>query len=492
MGISSLMDIASSALNAQQAALAVTGENIANVNTPGYSRQQVVMVNGPVVNSNGLSLGTGVEVQTVQRSSDAMLQQQIVSGNSTYQQSLAKQSALEQIQPAFNEVVTDGLGAAVDNFFGAWQELSANPQGTAERQSLLSASQTLTDTFHQMSTNLTGIATSEDNNLTGITADVTSNAKSLAQVNTQILTTQAVGGNTNELLDQRDLLLQHISQEVGITSTLQSDGTATVTLAGGNQLVSGAKYATLYTSPNAATPPTNDILLSGLGNPPPVGAPASDTNVTATIGGNGGTGNNFGEIGGTLQVRDTIVPGYLGKLNEMASNLVSSVNAQQSVGYGMDGPPPTTGNNFFDPAGLTSATIALDPSLTASKIAAGYPTAADPIPTSAGNNTNALKIAAIQQQSNAFSTGGDTFDGFYSSLVSAVGTDTQDAQHAVTQGSASLQQLQALRDSNSAVSLNDELTNLTKYQQAFEGASKVINAATSMLDTVLAMVGAPT
>ena len=489
MAISNLMDIASSALNAQQVALNVTGENIANVNTAGYSRQQVLMTNGPAISSNGFPVGTGVQVQAVQRSYDAMLQNQLVSNNSSYQNNLTTQTALQQIQPSFNEVATDGLGAAVDKFFGAWQDLSTNPQGTAERQSLLSASQVLTDTFHQMNTTLTSVASSADTGLTGITSEVTGNAKSLAQVNSQILTTQAAGGSTNELLDQRDLLLQNIAKDVGITSTVQANGTATVTLAGGQTLVSGVKYATLYTNPSAAVPPVNNVMLTAVGNPPPANAPGTDTDVSATV---GGAGNSLGALGGTLKVRDSIVPGYLSKLNEMASTLVSAVNTQQSAGYGIDGPPATTGNNFFAPAGVTAATIGLDPSLSAAKIAAGFPSVTDPAPTSTGNNLNALKLAAIQQQNNVFSTGTDTFDGFYNSLVGSVGTDTQNAQNATTQGSSYLQQLGTLRDSNSAVSLNEELTNLSKYQMAFQGASKLVNAATSMVDTIIAMIGAAT
>ena len=482
MSISNLLEIASSGVAAQRMAMEVAGENISNVNTQGYSRQQVVMENRPVTTSNGFPLGSGVEIQTVRRSYDGMLQQQIVNGNSTYQQNLAKQTALDQIQPSFNELASDGLGKAMDNFFGAWQDLSANPQGTAERQSLLSTTQVLTDTFHQMNTTLTGVANTADNNLTGITADVTDNARNLALVNTQIMATSAVGGNPNELLDQRDLLLQKISEKVGITSTLQSDGTATVTLSGGQQLVSGTKYATLYTSASAAVPPRNSILLSGLGNPPPANVPASDTNVSATV---GGAGNSLGELGGTLQVRDTIAPGYLAQVDEMASKLVSTVNAQQSIGYGLDG---TTGTNFFAPAGSTSAAIGLDPALTAVKIGAALPTATDPVPTSTGNNVNALKIAAIQNSSLAFSTGSTTFDGFYNSLVSKVGIDAQAAQNTASQGAAFLKQLGTLRESNSGVSLDEELTNLTKYQKAFQGSAKVINAATDMLDIVMGMV----
>jgi len=483
MGISNLFEVANTAVTAQRLAIEVAGENIANVNTDGYSRQQVIMTNKPVTTSNGFPLGTGVEVQSVRRSYDGMLQQQIVNGNSTYQQNLARQTALTQIQPSFNELATDGLGKAVDNFFSAWSDLSANPQGTAERQALLSTTQVMVDNFHQMSQTLTGIQTTADNQLVGITADVSENARGLALVNSQIMATNAVGGNANELLDQRDLLLRKLSEKIGITSTLQSDGTATVTLTGGahEPLVSGNKYATLYTNPNGGK---NDILITGVGNPAPAAIPTLDANVTTTI---GGPGNSLGELGGTLQVRDTIVPGYLGKVNEMAAQLVSAVNTQHQAGYGIDGPPPTNLHDFFLAGGTTAATISLDPALTANTIAAGLPTASDPVPSS-NNNGNALQLAALKNASFGFSTGSTTFAGFYSSLVSTVGIDTQSAQNTTIQGEAFLKQLNTLQQSNSGVSLDEELTNLTKYQQAFQGAAKVLNTATEMLDTILGLV----
>jgi len=481
MGIGTIFDIASSGIAAQRLAIEVTGENIANVNTAGYSRQQVVMENKPVTTANGFGLGTGVQIATVRRSYDGMLQLQIVNGNSSYQENLAKQSALEQIEPSFNELASDGLGKAVENFFGAWQDLSANPSGTAERQALLSRSQILVDTFHQMDSRLASVAQTADNNLVGITAEVTDNARNLALVNTQILATQSVGGNANELLDQRDLLLQKLSEKVGITSTLASDGTASVTLPGGEQLVSGTGYATLYTNATGV-PPTNDIMLSGIGNPPPANVPATDT-VVATVGGGDALS---GSLGGTLQIRDSVVPGYLAKLDEMASELVSAVNTAHAAGYGLDG---TTGNDFFDAAGVTSGSIALDGALTATKIGAALPVpVTDPAPTSSGNNVNALALAALKSSSVAFSTGGATFAGFFRAMVGEVGVDTQGAQNVTAQGGAFLKQLNALRSSNSSVSLDEELTNLTKYQRAFQGSAKVINAATDMLDIVLGMV----
>jgi flagellar hook-associated protein 1 len=485
MGITNLFDVASSGITAQRLAIEVAGENIANVNTEGYSRQQVVLTNKSVITSNGFPLGTGVQVQTVQRSYDAMLQLQIQNGNSNYQQSLARQTALDQIQPSFNELAGDGLGTALTNYFDSWQDLSTNPQGTAERQALMATTQVLTDTFHQMSQSLSGIATTADNKLVGLTADVSTYARNLAQVNTEILATSATGGNPNELFDQRDLLIQKISEKAGITASLKSDGTAVVSLMGTQSLVDGTKYATLYTASNGGTPPKNDILVTAIGNPPPAQVPASDTKVTGSI---GGTNNSLGEIGGTLLVRDTIVPGYLSKLDEMASNLVTSVNTQHALGYGIDGPPSTNGHDFFDAASTTAATIKLDTNLTLVRISAGLPTGSDPAPTSSGNNGNAVQLASLKNVAQAFTSGSATFASYYNTLVSTVGIDTQAAQNTTTQGAAFLKQLNNLRQSNSGVSLDEELTNLTKYQQAFQGSAKVLNAATEMMDIVLGML----
>ncbi|GFO53253.1 flagellar hook-associated protein 1 [Geomonas sp. Red276] len=481
MSISSLFDIAASGVAAQRFAMEVTGENIANVNTTGYARQQVMLQTGPITTgSNGFPMASGVEVQGVRRAYDGMLQQQIVNGNSTYQQNLTRQSALEQIQPSLNELSTDGLGSAVAKFFSAWHDLSTNPGGTAERQALMTATNVMTDDFHQVSSTLSGVAQNADTSLVGMTANLTGNAKDLALVNQQIIATTAVGGNANELLNQRDQLIQQMSQTAGITSTINSDGTATVTLAGGDTLVNSTKYATVYTNTNASG--KNDILITGIGNPSPANAPASDTNISATV---GGPSNSQGTIGGALQVRDSIVPGYLSSLNEMASQLVSTVNTQHKTGYALDG---TSGNNFFDPAGTTAANIAIDPTLTVQKIAAGLPTATDPIPTSANNNGNALAIANLQKSQVAFTTGNATFSSYYNALVAKVGVDTQSAQNTTTQGQSFLNQLNNLWQSNAGVSLDEELTNLTRYQQAFQGSAKVINVATSMLDTVLDMV----
>jgi flagellar hook-associated protein 1 FlgK len=501
MGVNSILNIASSGVSMSQLAMEVTSENIANVNTPGYSTQRAVFETAQVLNTNGFPLGSGVQLAAVQRNHDDLLQLQIAKGNSAYGESSTKQTALEQIEPSFNELNSDGLGQAMNNFFNSWQDLSVTPAGTTERQSVLSSAQTLVDTFHQMSSTLQDAASNADTSLTGITTDITDKAKSIASLNSQIVQTERLGGNANELRDQRDYLVQEMSKEMSVTYTEQSDGTMTIKLpantgGGGQTLVDGSNYATLYTNTNAGTG-KNDILLTAVGNPPPSTSPGTDTNVTATIGGpndpSKAPDNSLGEIGGALQVRDSIVPGYLGKLDEMANELVTTVNAKHSSGYGLDG----SQNNFFDPANTTSADISINTAIVSDpqKIAA-----ASQDPTSAtggtGDNSNALAIAGIRSNpitfnvtvNGATTTTNSTFSSFYTSFVSSVGVDTRNATNTTTQNNSYLQQLTTLQASNSGVSLDEELTNLIKYQQAYQASAKMINTASTMMDTILNLV----
>ncbi len=207
------------------------------------------------------------------------------------------------------------------------------------------------------------------------------------------------------------------------------------------------------------------------------------SDVSATV---GGTDNKLGKIGGTLQVRDDIIPGYLGRLDEMVNRMVTAVNSVHGSGYGLDG----SQNNFFDPAGTTSGTIALNPAITSNKIAAA---GSDPTTVSGpGDNTNALSLAGLKSTAFTFTVNGQsttaTTAGYYNSLVSSVGIDTRNATTTTRQNESFLKQLHTLRESNSGVSLDEELTNLMKYQRAYQASAKIISTATDMLDTVMGLI----
>jgi flagellar hook-associated protein 1 FlgK len=484
MSLNSVLEIGKSSLNIYQTATEVTSQNIANVNTPGYSRQQVVLETAPPVPSYGFSLGTGVRIASVDRFYDGLLQQQLVTAQSTQGNDTTKSNVLQQIEPVFNEVANDGLGAAISNFFGSWQDLTLNPAGSTERQTVLSRAQILVDNFHSVSASLTSTRATQDSSLVPLTADISEKLKNIAQLNGQIKTTQMVSGNANELKDQRDQLLRDLSTKVGISYKEQSDGTVDITLADGvTALVTGSQYATMYavnTNTTQPSAPLNDIYLTAVGNPPPAIA-VGDVPITATV---GGTNNSLGELGATLALRDTIIPGYLSKVNELANMIVTKVNTLHNIATNPGASYDVTGaaGGAFFGAGVTASSISL--SITdANKIAASSSA------TKPADSSNASAIAQLQNAQNAFVAGSATFNSYYDSLVSKVGLDVQSAKNTVSQDNAFTQQLTTLQQSNSGVSLDEELTNLVKYQRSYQASAKLITTATTMMDTVLGLIG---
>ena len=495
MGINTLFSIGESAVTAQRLAIETTSQNIANVNTEGYSRQKVLMETAPTVMSGGIQMGSGVKFSPPQRVYDVMLQQQLINGSSTSGRNSAMLSSLQQVEPSFNEVANNGLGQAIEDFFNSWHDLSVNPQGAPERQAVLARARVLTDTFHQMNSSLAGAIDNADASLVGITGEITDKASNIASLNQQIRTTEQLGGSANDLRDRRDLLVRELAEKVGITAVEETDGTMTVTLKGvpdgggtDNVLVSGNQYRQVYTSDNGTD---NDIRLTALGAPPTQNG--GDPDVTATI---GYTGNTLGEIGGALYIRETLIggdTGYLAKLDELAYTIAEEVNASHAAGFGLDS---STGIDFFAPAANTAPPVPVATSQGYSKditvsitdtneIAAAD---ADPAVSGEGNNKQAVLLARLKTTSIQFNSGNTDPGGFFSSFVSSVGIDVQAAKNASQQDAGFLKQLYSLRESNSGVSLDEELTNLIKYQRAFEAAAKTINAATDLMDTVIGLV----
>src|SRR6266571_3093115 len=182
MGIQSIFNIAQSSLRSMQLGTEVTGENIANVNTPGYSRQRAMLETTETSLASGFPLGNGVKVAQIQRSYDSFLQSQITNGNSTNGQTSTRLNFMQRIEPLFNELTADGLGASLDNFFKSWQDLASNPQGTPQRQAVLAQGEILVDNFHQVNAYLNNAKTDADKSLVGITSDLTANLKDIASL----------------------------------------------------------------------------------------------------------------------------------------------------------------------------------------------------------------------------------------------------------------------------------------------------------------------
>lgn len=491
MSISAIFNSASSSLAAQRAALDVTSENISNVNTEGYSRQRVIMETAPTTTHNGFPLGGGVNVTSVQRIYDNVLNKQIYDGSSLQGNNESKLKTLQQVEPYLNEISGNSIGDAMQGLSDAWQSLSLNPSGVSERQTVIGKAQILVDTFHQVSDGITNAQTFADLSLTAVATGVTSKAREIADLNIEIRTTEMASGNANELRDRRDLLLQELSRSAGVTYAEQPDGMMDVKLLGGETLVSGNQYATLYANAVGPSVTSNELRITALGAPPPTPVPATDANVTATI---GGSNNSKGEIGGLLNMRDTAMPAYLAKLDELAYNLSYQINTQHAAGWNLNN---ATGVAFFTPVtavappALPATYAGFSSSIGVAITSTNEIAAADanPLIGGTGNNKNALLLAGVASSPVTFSGGViSTTANYYNSLVAGIGVDVRASKNLTAQNEAFVRQLNNLRSSNSGVSLDEELTNLIKYQKAFEGASKVISTAVQMLDTVLGMI----
>ena len=471
MSLNSALQIGSSAASAYQTAINVTSENISNVNTPGYSRQTAVLETAPQsANSGGLFSGNGVSVVSIQRSYDAVLQKELVNAQTSQGYDTTQSTALQTIQPAFNEVSTDGLGAAIDSFFNSWQDLTSDPTSTAERQGVLTSAQNLVDNFNSVSTNLSSAITSQNTSLVTLTGNINQNLTSIAQLNSQIKVIGASGGNTNELKDQRDQAIQNLSQQIGVTYTENSDGTTDVNYAdNGAALVTGSKAGSFSLTPVPPSSSNYTVNLTPVGGAIGVVSPTSGT------------------LGATLNLRDTVIPGYQSQVDALASKIATAVDNLQTSGSDLTGTPGIALFNPAPPATATGATIAVNPLFTTSNIAA----AAKGSPSGSADSSNALTIADLANDTTTM-PGGQTFSNYYNSLVAQVGQDVKTSGNKVTQDQTYSNQLSTLQQSNSGVSLDEELVNLTKYQQSYQASAKVISTVTSMMDCVLNLIGAPT
>ena len=485
MSVSDVFSIGVSALYAHKLALEVTSENISNVNTPGYSKQTAILESALPNQDSRFPVGSGVRVATIRRVHDDFLQKQLVSSNSSAGNYDIQQTAMQRVEQLFNEFSAAGLGTDLTSFFNAWQDLANNPSGQAERQAVLAQGDTLVSDFQRMNNNLNQVKSDANQSLQGLTSDVNDKLKTLAVLNDQIQQLEFQGGNANELRDSRDKLIQDLSEKVAVTYTNEPDGTVTVSLPQGATLVTknqAGSFSLEVENPDPSNSGFFKVMLTD-----PGGSVVSDVTQALKI-----ADGNQGEIGATLQVRDSLVDGFISGLDELAYKLAEQVNSVHGSGYSLSG---ATGIDFFSPpivltppatptAGY-SRSIAMNIT-NINDIAAAFtnPTAGG----TTGDNRNALNIAALATKSNSMSTGNSTFSGYYNSLVGKSGVAAQVAERGATQSSAGIKQLRDMRDSASGVSLDEELANLIAYQKSYEGAAKLINVGTDMLDTVLSLV----
>jgi flagellar hook-associated protein 1 FlgK len=457
--ISNLLNIASTALMTQQKAIDITGNNIANVNTEGYSRQRLNMEqNSPVRDQNG-TMSTGVRAnQKIQRYYDQFINIQLNGENENLGRWEAQKSALEKIEVLFDEVSGYGLGTAMSDYWNSWQDLINNPSGHVERTSLLSAGQYMASTFNQLSNNITKVQEDIGTNITNIVTDINQLADQIAELNRKVSQVEVSGHNANDYRDQRDLLVLNLSKLIDLDSFEDGDGNITVMVGGGKPLVERTFTWDLSTAKVGGVDQVYWNNSSG-----------GSEDITTRIA--------SGELKGWIEARDVVINDYQANLNDLAATMIAEINALHSAGYGLDG----SQNNFF--VGTGAADMAVNPDIVANVdlIAAASDPAALP-----GNNETAMAIFNLQN-TLIMAGGGSTFDNFYISLVGDVGNDVRRADLNFDHQTTMMNHLSNYREEVSGVSLDEEMVNLIKFQHAYTAAAKLITTADEMMETILGM-----
>lgn len=449
------------AVLANQQAIEVISHNVANVNTPGYSRQEALLVTGepwsePGLNRNNMpgQMGTGVQVKQIRRQSSSFFDQRIRSESQTLGRWQIEQDALQQISTMFTEPSETGLAAALDRFWASWQDLSNNPESMAARETLVQNTKNMTAIFNAFDSQLTGQQRDTDRRLDDYVQEVNNLAGELARLNVLIVRVQAVGDQPNDLLDQRDLVLDRLAEIVDIQYGIAGDGATTVAV-GGHTLVMGDAAVAIQATPDPGNGNLRKLTWADDG---------SDVSVSD------------GEVYGVINIRDTTITDLQGQLDTLAQSLITAVNGLHQTGYALDG--TTTGLDFLQGTGTRDIAVAFDdPALVG----------AATNPSSPGDGSRALAIANLQGQTIV--NGQATADDSFRSLITSLGLDAQHAETMVQNRALLVDHLKTNKESFAGVSLDEEAVNLIRYQRGFQAAARAMNVVDEMLNQIVNSLG---
>jgi flagellar hook-associated protein 1 FlgK len=319
-----LISIGVSGLAAAKAGMTATSENVANVNTPGYSEESIVQSASAPVFSGAGYIGTGAQVTSVTRAYNAFQQNEVVQAQASSSQLDTNYAQLQQIDNMLGSS-TSGLGPAIDTFFSAVQTVATNPSDTPSRQAMLSDAQSLADSFNSVGSQLQQVSSTVNQQISQGVSTVNSQASQLAQLNVQIVAQGGAGAGQppNTLLDQRDALIQSLNKELGTTTIQDSNGAVNVFVGNGQPLVLGSTANTLSTVPSATDP--NQVQLA-----------IQSGSTSLVIGSNDLQG---GSLTGLLSFRDQSLVPAQNALGRIAINLASAVNSQNQLGQDLNGNP---------------------------------------------------------------------------------------------------------------------------------------------------------
>jgi flagellar hook-associated protein 1 FlgK len=456
MAISIGLNTAVRALLAQQQAMDAVSHNVANVNTPGYSRQRVLLAPAPPAGSSGV--GGGVQMLGVQRIRDLFVDFQLRSESQAAGEFAARAESLRMAELAFGEPGEGGLSAVMDAFFNSWRDLANTPEQSAARSAVVQAGETLAFAANRLNRSLNDIRENANIQVESAVREVNNLAQTVAALNGKIVSVRATGDPASDLSDERDLALDRLAELVDMRFIEMDDGRVDVFL-GGRALVNATTAATIDAVRNPGNLNFFELQWSSDGSAVPV---------------------NSGRIGGLIDQRDVDLPARLADLDTLVGQIITDVNAVHAAGFALDG--VTTGQAFF--TGTDAATIGVDAAVRGNL---GLLAAAT-LGSAVGDGSNALAIADLQAATN-LTGNSETYGAFYNGIVTRLGVSVRDVEGLARSQRLTIQHLNQMKLSTSGVNLDEEMVNLVQFQRGYEAAARLIRAIDEMLDTLINRTG---
>lgn len=466
MPVSRLHNIGRASMLAARSAMNVTGENLSNVNTEGYSRRRIVLASDAAAAGayeGARSFGGGVSIVRYERVRDDFLGRAMLEGRSAYaysQETYRVLSTLESLFPGG----TGSLENVVASFWNAWSDLADNPVDNGVREAVRAAGATLARTLNGTAASLVRYAEDLEADLNTYVDRANELLEEMGRLNHAIQYAETSGSPDLNALDERDRVLNELSSLLPLQVTPAPNGSVRLAVRG-HTLVEGRQVNTVTLDTSGSSP---RLMVTGT---------AFDLDLSED-----------GRIGALLDVAGTDVPQLRARLDQLTEGLVKQVNALHSdphddAGNAVAAPAP----NFFQygagppESGIHAGTIRLSDEIQADVRLVGTPGYF----TSSGDEI-AFAIAGLRGTSFA-ETGGDTAENFIISMKTRLGAGIQQAAAQSTSRAATLDHLDAMVQGASAVSLDEELAMMIQYQQSFAASARVLNAAEEMLDVLMAI-----
>lgn len=452
MSIGRIFDISRRSLATYQRALDVTSHNIANADNTDYSRQIVRFSTEKPDAANGKLWGFGVTLDDVQRAKNNLVENQIRSNNTYYATNDEKSQLLSQIEGLFDEPSDTGVASLTTSFLNSWSELAVTPNSMSLRYNVIRSANQLSSKVQSISQ---GLDTLKTDILTETKAKVellNNSLKNIQSLNAQIFEQKNLGYVPNDLMDKRDAAINDLSKMVNITVTYDATNSANISV--------GGVFALDKSNVNSFSMKVIDGKMALV-----TGNPESKAQI------------NGGSLSSLMDVYSNTIPGYQTKLDDYVNALVTGVNNLHTQGSTLDD-PPQTGIKFFNDYQSGKLTINSQILDDPNKIAISSDG-------TSGNGTIAQSIADL---SKATLLNGTTLSSFYSNTISQLGTERLTAQQSADAGDLILQQLEQQKAAYSGVSVDEEMTNVIKFQRSYDASAKLIKVADDMLQTLLNMV----